>query len=170
MQKLKLIIYYLIISKLPHSRLLSLCNRVRVWYVSNVLCIAQYGENDFFEPNVYIGNGSNVSIGKDCQINENVFIQAAVIGDYVMIAPNVAILAVSHIFSDLTRPMVFQGEERGEPPVIEDDVWIGRNVVIMPGVCIGKGSIIGSGAIVTKNVEPYSVMGGIPARLIRKRM
>ena len=169
MNKLKLILYYLMISKLPHSRLIPFCNRIRVWYVTNVLGIATRGSIDFFEPDIYIGNGSNIRIGKDCQINEDVFIQGAVIGDCVMIAPHTAILMASHNFSDLNRPMVYQGEDRGEPPVIEDDVWIGRNVVVMPGVRIGKGSIVGSGAVVTKNVEPFSIMGGVPARLIKKR-
>jgi len=65
--------------------------------------------------------------------------------------------------------MIMQGEIRGLNPVIEDDVWIGRNAVIMPNVKIGKGSIIGAGAVVTKNVKAYSVVGGVPAKLIRKR-
>lgn len=170
MNKLKLVLYYLVISKLPHSRLLPVCNKIRVWYVSKMLGIISRGEIDYFEPDIYIGNGSNVTIGKDCQINENVFIQGAIIGDCVMIAPNVAILTASHNYADITRSMVYQGEEKGATPVIENDVWIGRNVVIMPGVRLGKGSIIGSGAVVTKDVEPYSIMGGVPARLIRKRV
>ncbi len=65
--------------------------------------------------------------------------------------------------------MILQGEKKGINPIIEDDVWIGRNAIIMPGVRIGKGSIVGAGAVVTKNVEPYSIVGGVPAKLIRKR-
>ncbi len=52
----------------------------------------------------------------------------------------------------------------------EDNVWIGANAVVVPGVRIGTGSIIGAGAVVTKDVEPYSIMGGVPAKLIRKRI
>ncbi|QOX78547.1 acyltransferase [Trichlorobacter lovleyi] len=169
MNRLKLVLYYLIISRLPHSRLLPVCNKIRVWYVSKILGIVSSGKIDYFEPCIYIGNGSNVTIGKDCQVNENVFIQGAIIGDYVMIAPNVAILTATHNYTDIAKPMVYQGEEKGVTPVIENDVWIGRNVIIMPGVRLGMGSIIGSGAVVTKDVEPYSIMGGVPARLIRKR-
>ena len=51
----------------------------------------------------------------------------------------------------------------------EDDVWLGRNAIVMPGIKIGRGSIIGAGSVVTKDVEPFSVMGGVPATLIKKR-
>ena len=53
--------------------------------------------------------------------------------------------------------------------IIEDDVWIGRNAIVMPGIKIGKGSIIGAGSVVTRNVESFSVVGGVPAKLIKKR-
>lgn len=169
MRKLLLIIYYLFISKLPHSRLLPFCNRIRVWYVSDVLRIAKKGPMSYFEPGIYFGNGTNVTIGKDCQVNENVFIQGASIGDFVMIAPNTSILNSTHNFDDVSRPMVYQGEAKGANPVLENNVWLGRNVVVMPGVRIGEGSIIGSGAVVTKDVAPFSIMGGVPARFIRSR-
>lgn len=55
------------------------------------------------------------------------------------------------------------------PVEIGDDVWIGNRVIILPGVKIGKGCILASGSVITKDVEPYSVMGGVPAKLIRKR-
>jgi len=64
---------------------------------------------------------------------------------------------------------VTQGEDTARPPIIEDDVWIGRNAVVMPGVRIGQGSIVAAGAIVVKDVMPYSIIGGVPARLIRMR-
>ena len=62
-----------------------------------------------------------------------------------------------------------QGFTEVDPIVIEDDVWIGARVIILKGVTIGKGSIIGAGSVVTKDVEPYSIVGGNPAKLIRKR-
>lgn len=86
-----------------------------------------------------------------------------------MIAPNVAILNDSHTFSDIDTPMVLQKKILGSNPIIEDNVWLGRNVIIMHGVRIGKVSIVGAGAIVTKVVEPYSIVGGVPAKLIKKR-
>ena len=144
-------------------------NTLRVWYISKILGITPWNNKTSIQNNVYLGNGTQVKIGKECQINENVFIQGAEIGDYVMIAPNTAILNSTHKFERTDIPMCHQGAEKYINPVIEDDVWIGRNVIIMPGVRIGKGSIIAAGSVVTKNVEEYSVMGGVPARIIRKR-
>jgi len=60
-------------------------------------------------------------------------------------------------------------KEKGLQVIIEDDVWLGRNAIVMPGIKIGRGSIIGAGSVVTKDVEPFSVMGGVPATLIKKR-
>ena len=65
--------------------------------------------------------------------------------------------------------MRYQGGKEVAPVVIGDDVWIGSRVIILPGVKIGNGSVIGAGAVVTKDVEPYSVVGGVPAKLIRRR-
>lgn len=134
-----------------------------------ILRIMQKGSLNYFENNVYIGKGSAVKIGSNCQINENVFIQGAIIGSYVMIAPNVSILTKGHAFGDTEIPMVQQGNTKELIPLIEDDVWIGRNAIIMPGITIGKGSIIGAGAIVTKDVKPFSIVGGVPAKLLRNR-
>lgn len=122
-----------------------------------------------FQNNVYISNATNVRVGTFCHINENVFIQGAIIGNYVMIAPNVAILSSYHNYQRTDIPMVLQGEEKNMPPIIEDDVWIGRNAVVMPGVRIGRGVVVGAGAVVTADVSPFSVVGGVPAKLIRMR-
>ncbi len=169
MQKIKLIIYYLIISKLPHSRYGNIFRKIRNWYVCDVLKIMQSHNENYFEQNIYIGNAKNISIGKHCHINENVFIQGATIGNFVMIAPNVSILSGTHGYDHTDIPMIMQEAKHNLCPVIEDDVWIGRNAVIMPNIRIGRGSIIGAGAVVTKDVEPFSIMGGVPAKLIKKR-
>lgn len=169
MQKFKLIIYYILISKLPNSRFGNIFRKIRIWYVCDILKIMQKDDGNFFEENVYIGNGKNITIGKHCHINENVFIQGATIGNFVMIAPNVAILNGTHKFDRVDVPMIMQGEEKELNPIIEDDVWIGRNAAVMPNIRIGRGSIIGAGAVVTKDVEPFSIMGGVPAKLIKKR-
>ncbi len=73
-----------------------------------------------------------------------------------------------HIFSDTTVPIRQQGD-RGGDIVIEDDVWIGTHTIILTDVTIHKGAIIGAGAVVTKDVEPYAIVGGVPAKLIRYR-
>jgi maltose O-acetyltransferase len=118
---------------------------------------------------LYISNASSLTIGKNVRINENVFIQAATIGDNVMIAPNVAIISSTHCYDRLDIPMVDQGDITGEAPIIEDDVWIGRNVVIKHGITIGTGSIVGACSLVTKDVPPYAIVGGVPAKVIKFR-
>ncbi|MBN3966976.1 acyltransferase [Pseudomonas gregormendelii] len=170
MKKLSIIIYYIFIKHLPNSKYIRLFNCVRILYVSKILKVMPYDKNSIFEDNIYISNCSQLRIGKACQINEGVFIQGASIGDYVMIAPNVSILNESHTFQRTDIPMVFQPTTPKSNPVIDDDVWIGRNAVILPGVHIGRGSIIGAGAVVTKNIPPYSVAVGVPAKVIRSRI
>jgi acetyltransferase-like isoleucine patch superfamily enzyme len=130
----------------------------------------RYDKRSKFQDHIYISNAKNVKIGKYCQINENVFIQGANIGDYVMIAPGVTIMNSTHNYDKLDVPMITQGDIKYNNTIIEDDVWIGRNVIIMPGMLIGRGSIIGAGAVVTKNIEPYAVVGGVPAKVIKYRI
>ena len=169
MNKLAWAFYYLVIQYLPHSRLIGFGTKIRTWYVCRVLKIAAYNKNTAIEPKVYLSDGKHIRIGKHCRINENVFIQGAEIGNHVLIAPNVAILSKSHQHESIETPIVLQGDTEANPPIIEDGVWIGRNVVILPGVVVGAHSIVAAGAIVNKDVEPYSVVGGVPGRLIKKR-
>ncbi len=89
------------------------------------------------------------------------------IGDRVYTAPMVQMLAVNHIFDDPTRPMVEQGIT-ADGIVIEDDVWIGAGAIITDGVRICKGAVVAAGAVVTQDVSPYTVVGGVPARALRK--
>lgn len=90
------------------------------------------------------------------------------IGSNCAFAAHCTFASVGHGYERTDIPMVDQ-PSTAKKIIIEDDVWFGANAVVVGGVRIGKGSIIGAGAVVTKNVEPYSVMGGVPARLIRKR-
>lgn len=126
--------------------------------------------------------GKRVNVDRNCAINEyieigdysgigkNSFIDKHVsIGKYVMMGQNCNIFTRNHKFEDISKPMCFQGFSDYKPVVIEDDVWIGANVIILPGIRIGKGSIIGAGSVVTKSVEPYSVVGGNPAHCIKHR-
>ncbi len=98
---IKIALYYIIISKLPHSRFGKIFNKIRCWYVCKVLKIMEPDDRNYFENNVYISKGKNIKIRKSCHINENVFIQGAIIGSYVIIAPNVAILMVPIIMTEL---------------------------------------------------------------------
>ncbi len=78
------------------------------------------------------------------------------------------IITNTHNFENCDIPMRTQGL-KNISVTIEDDVWIGSRVIILPGIKIGKGSIIGAGAVVTKDVPEYSIVGGVPAKLIRSR-
>ncbi len=168
-KKLVLSIYYFLFYNLPHSRFLSFTSFLRVWYLSKVVKVMAYDKRSKVEPNVYISNGKGLQIGENCRINENVFIQEALIGNNVLIAPNVAILSVSHNHDRIDVPIVNHGNTAPQPPIIEDDVWLARNVIIMPGITIGKGAIVAAGAVVTKDVASYTIVGGVPAKLIKQR-
>lgn len=168
--KLLFAIYYALIQHLPNSRYSSLLSWIRKIYVCKILKIAPYHPNTRFQNNVYLSGQSKVSIGEDCQINENVFIQGAIIGDNVMIAPNVSILSNVKDISRLDIPMNKQGWlEKDKLPVIKNDVWIGRSAILMPGVVVEDGTIIAAGAVVTKSFPAYSVLAGVPARVINNR-
>ncbi|TCS84828.1 maltose O-acetyltransferase [Anseongella ginsenosidimutans] len=145
-------------------------NRIRVWYISKILKIAQNDKNSKFENGIYISNARTLKIGAYVRINENVFLQGKItIGSYVMIAPNVAIYSSTHIYNDKTIPMVLSGSTVPKEVTIHDDVWVGRGAIIMPGITVGRGAIIGANAVVTKDVEEYTIVGGVPAKILKKR-
>lgn len=86
-----------------------------------------------------------------------------------MMGTDVIIITRNHRFDRTDIPMMEQGFEEERPVYIGNDVWIGDRVLILPGVHIGDGSIIAAGAVVTKDVPPYSIVAGVPARKIRDR-
>lgn len=90
------------------------------------------------------------------------------IGADVMIAQAVTIRDTDHRYADPSVPMRVQGIEV-EPVVIEDDVWIGHGATVLKGVRIGRGAIVAAGAVVTKDVPPYAIVGGVPARVLSRR-
>jgi len=167
--KIKLIFYYAVIQHLPHSRLIGFCNKIRVVYVSKILKVMPYDSRTILEPHVYLSNTLGTRIGLNCRINEHVFIQQAIIEDEVLIAPHVAILSTSHQHHRTDISIVNQGDTNARPPTIKKGAWLGRNVVIMPGVKVGEGAIVGAGAVVTKDVEAFTMVGGVPAKFIKKR-
>ncbi|MBN1398753.1 MAG: hypothetical protein JXA06_12045 [Bacteroidetes bacterium] len=86
-----------------------------------------------------------------------------------MFAPRVAIVGADHRMDRPGVPMIFSGRPPLSDTVIEADVWVGFGAVIMAGVRIGRGSVIAAGAVVTQDVPPYEIWGGIPAKKIRSR-
>jgi len=113
----------------------------------------------------------NIEIGDNVKINKGVFITATdkvKIGDDVLIGPYTVINSGNHNYSNPLIPIRLQGHTT-EPIIIENDVWIGANSTILAGVKIGKGAVVGAGAVVTKDVAPYTVVGGVPAIFIKNR-
>ncbi len=110
--------------------------------------------------------GNNVYVAGDITITQNfVFDRGTLtIGDRVSIAPKVIITLISHANASAIRKYV---PVRMGGVKIEDDCWIGAGAIILNGITIGKGSVVGAGAVVTKDVEPYTIVGGNPARKIR---
>lgn len=113
--------------------------------------------------------GEEMVLGDNVEINRNSLILSNVkIGNDVLIGPNTVLVGSQHVFSDKETPIRNQG---GLCDGIEigDDVWIGANVTVVDGVKIDNGSIIGAGSVVTKDVPPFEIWAGNPARFIRKR-
>lgn len=115
-----------------------------------------------FTSRVTIGDRSG--IGRHCELHGEVHI-----GNDVMMAPECVFYSVNHETSNTEVPMNAQGETDVRPIHIGNDVWLGRRVMVMPGVTIGDGCIIAAGAVVTKDIPSYSVAGGVPARIIESR-
>lgn len=113
-----------------------------------------------------------VKIGNNSSISNNCFLSGdksgIFIGDDVMVAPGCVIAAFNH-GTDIGQPMIKQ-ENVSKPIYIEDDVWIGANCTITCGVRLGKGCIIGANSAVTKDVLPYEIVGGVPARHLKSRL
>ena len=152
--------YYPIIGKIS--------NAIRVFCVKRVF--KKCGSITTIDRNAYFGTGSKLEIGDFSGIGENCKVPPnTIIGKYVMMAPEVYIINNNHVFKNSQVPMCFQGKTENKITIIEDDCWIGARAIIMPGRRIGKGSIVAAGAVVTKDVEPYSIVGGNPATLIKKR-
>ena len=113
---------------------------------------------------------AGISIGADSLIGELNVIRGQggiKIGDRVYTSPLVQIIAVNHVFDDPTRPFVDQGIT-AEGIIVEDDVWIGSGAVITDGVRIGKGAVVAAGAVVTSDVPPHVVVGGVPAKVLKE--
>lgn len=113
---------------------------------------------------------SGIRIGANSLIGEMNVLRGQggiTIGDRVYTSPLCQLIAVNHVYDDPARPFVEQGIT-AEGIVVEDDVWIGSAAVVTDGVRIGKGAVVAAGAVVTKDVAPHTVVGGVPARLLKE--
>lgn len=154
----------------------------------------QLGANPFVSQGLELRGGENIRIGSDfaamrnCSLraengslvigdrvalNVNVLLDASMegtitIGDDVLFGPNVVVRASDHVFADRDRPIRQQGHTGGTI-VIEDDVWLASSVVVTTDVVIGRGAVVAAGAVVTKDVEPWTVVAGVPAQAVGVR-
>lgn len=125
------------------------------------------------ERKAYFGVNNKISIRKSSGFGVNFHVQGAdvEIGNDVMMAPNVTIIGRGHVFDSVDKPMIKQGVTPKGKIIIGDDVWIGRNVTILPGCKhIGKGAVIGACSVVTKDIPQFEIWAGNPAHCIKKRI
>lgn len=132
------------------------------------------GRRSSFGPHVSIeaASGATLSLGEHVAVNQGVFIvarESVTIGAYTLIGEYASIRDNDHGFSDLDRMISHQGFT-SDPVVIGSNVWIGRMATILKGVRVGDGAVIAAGAVVTRDVEANTIVGGVPARLIRTRV
>jgi acetyltransferase-like isoleucine patch superfamily enzyme len=135
--------------------------------------LRRLGPHTVIQSGLRITNPESVAIGAHCNLAQGIFITGGGgvdIGDWVGFGPDVKIWSVNHRFEDPDRPWLQQGWDK-KPVRIEDDVWLGAGVFVMPGITIGKGAIISACAVVNKTVPPYALVAGNPARVVgwRKR-
>ena len=146
-------------------------NLIRTWYVFNVKYpwVQYHGfvrvmkGTNFAKMQISIGH--HVQFGRYCNIAHNVSL-----GNYILMASNVSFVGKNDHFYSTPKQYIWKGERGNDGTcVVEDDVWIGHGAIIVGGIKIGKGSIIAAGSIVTKDVPPCEIWGGIPAKKIKDR-
>ena len=164
-----LFLYYAIARHLPGSDLpYSFGSK----YIRRFLCrriFKKAGKNINIEHGAFFGSGRDIEIGDNSGLGLNCRVTGPLkIGRDVMMGPDVMIFTQNHEAGSLDKPMIQQTAPK-EPVEIGDDVWIAARAIILPGVKIHRGAIVGAGAVVTRDVPEYAVVGGNPARIIRYR-
>ena len=152
---------------LPQSSHSNIARLIRVFFARRICKSVGKGVNiergATFGASTVIGDRSGIGI--NAELHGEVYI-----GSNVMMAPECVFYTRNHETTRMDIPMNAQGATESKPIVIGDDVWLGRRVMVMPGVHIGDHSIIAAGAVVTKDIPRYSIAGGVPARVIKSRI
>jgi acetyltransferase-like isoleucine patch superfamily enzyme len=129
-------------------------------------------DNEILNGCLLMTYGGSITIGNNCSINPYTILyghgEGLIIGNNVLIAGHCLIIPANHVFSRTDLPINRQGTS-SKGIVIGDDVWIGAGCQILDGVTIGQGAIVAAGSVVNKNVTPFSIVGGVPASLIKIR-
>mgnify|MGYP003364949754 CR=1 FL=1 len=171
-RKILLLGYKLVIKHLPDGN--SRKKSTKIWWeIRRKWCklLFEYcGDNVHIQKNVFFGSGSGVEIGNNSGLGNGSQIPSNIkIGSNVMMGPKCCILSVNHNYTRTDIPMIQQGISDVQKTIIEDDVWIGQQVLITPGRYIRKGTVIAAGSVVTKDFPAYSIIGGNPAKIIKMR-
>ncbi len=164
-----LMLYYGIGRYWPNSKFFFGGGR-RIRYLLVKRIFKKCGKNVNVERLANFGSGRDIEIGDNSGLGVNCCVPSnTIIGNDVMMGPNCYILPHNHAFDRIDVPMIQQGNTPKLKTVIEDDVWIGRDVTMTPGRTIRKGSIVAACAVLTKDFPEYSIVGGNPAKLIKSR-
>lgn len=129
------------------------------------------GDNVSVQPNVYLLHPQYLELGDNVSIHPFSYIDSVggvTIGNNVSIAEGTSIFSFNHNYEERTVPIKYQGITK-KAVYIDSDIWIGAKATILAGVTIGTGSVVAAGAVVTKDVEPLSIVAGVPAALIKSR-
>jgi acetyltransferase-like isoleucine patch superfamily enzyme len=154
------LIYYIYNEIISHVPLYC----ARNWYLRRILRIG-VGEKTAIHMGCFI-SGNNIRIGSNSVVNRNTYLDgrtSLTIGDNVSISPHVYIISLDH------DPQSPSFAAIGKPVVIDDYVWIGARAILLPGVHLGKGCIVGAGAVVSRDIPAYSIAVGIPAKVVGQR-
>lgn len=170
LRKACLLLYYALAVHLPESDRPMSFGAKRLRRFLAVRIFPRTGSGINVEKGAYFGSGKEIEIGDNSGIGIGARVQGPlVIGRDVMMGPEVMIYTKNHRIDRTDIPMIRQGETEPEPVVIGDDVWIGARAIILPGVSIGQGAVVAAGAVVAKDVPPYAVVGGVPAKVLKER-
>jgi len=169
-KKTCILLYYAVAAKLQQPPLPG--GRFGNWFRASLakVIFLKCGKAVVVRKNAYFGSGSGIEIGDYSEIGLDSYLNRdVIIGTHVLMGQRVTILTTNHEFEDPNIPIHYQGGRERKPVHIGDDVWIGANCIILPGVTIGDGAVIGAGSVVTRSVPSLAVAAGNPARVIRQR-
>lgn len=168
-RKICLFLYYAILIHLSRTDRynIKLVRKLRS-LVGKVLFDSYGGGN--IEKGAYFGNGIGLSVVKCSDLGVNSMIQRPCqIGNHVIMGPDCVIFTEGHEHKRTDIVIDCQGRTHKKKVTIKDDVWLGQRVMIMPGVTIGEHCVIAAGAVVTKDMSPYLLSGGVPAKILKYR-
>lgn len=167
-RKIGAVLYYVIAKNMPASYSGLKIGQTKLRRFCGKLMLRSCGKEVNIEKNAQFSYKVSLGDYSGLGVNSKVYGECS-IGTHVMMGEDCTIITRNHNFDRTDIPMMDQGFGQEKPVLIGNDVWIGDKVTILPGVKIGDGCIIGANAVVTKDIPPYSVVAGVPAKIIKSR-